>query len=142
MPSHSASLSIAAPGESIWGALAAVVAGPEWLPTVTSVQALDGAPLSVGARYTIRQPKLRPASWVVTELEPTRRFLGRARSPGVLMVADHTIEENSPGNSLVTLRFSFSGLLGAPLAWFFRSITECCLAHEMASLKLKVESRQ
>lgn len=68
MPTYEASISIAAPRESVWRVLSAVAAWPEWLPTVTSVQALDGDPLKLGSRYTVRQPKLRPATWVVTEL--------------------------------------------------------------------------
>jgi hypothetical protein len=39
----------------------------------------------------------------------------------------------------VTLRFSFSGLFGALVGSFFRSITEGYLAQEVASLKSKVE---
>ena len=118
--------------------LAAVVAWPEWLPTVTSVQPLDGNALKVGFRYVVRQPKLRPATWVVTELEPLR-FVWQARSPGLLMIAEHTVEEKSAGTSQVTLRFSFNGLLGVPVGKLFRSITESYLAQEAASLKSKVE---
>jgi len=142
MPSYAASLSIAAPRESVWRVLAAVVAWPQWLPTVSGVQPLDGNPLQIGFRYTVRQPKLRPATWVVTELEPPRCFVWEARSPGLLMIAAHTIEEHSPGKSDVILRFAFTGLLGAPTGWLFRSVTERYLAEELASLKLVVEGQQ
>ena len=138
MPSYHASISIAAPVEPVWRVLAAVVAWPEWLPTVTSVQPLDGNALKVGFRYVVRQPKLRPATWVVTELEPLK-FVWQARSPGLLMIAEHTVEEKSAGTSQVTLRFSFNGLLGVPVGKLFRSITESYLAQEAASLKSKVE---
>jgi len=117
-----------------------VVAWPEWLPTVTSVQPLDASPLQVGFRYIVRQPKLRPTTWIVTELELLRRFVWQARSPGLLMVAEHIIEETSAGTSRVTLRFSFSGLFGALIGRFFGSITEGYLAQEVASLKSKVEA--
>ena len=90
----------------------------------------------------MRQPKLRPATWVVTELEPPRRFVWQARSPGLVMIAAHTIEEISAGKSHVTLRFSFTGLLGTPVGWIFGSVTRRCLAQEMASLKLRVERQQ
>ena len=139
MPSYEASISITAPGESVWRVLAAVDAWPEWLPTVKSVQPLDKSPLKLGFRYTVVQPKLRPATWIVTELDPPRRFVWQARSPGLLMVAEHTIQESLPGNSHVTLRFSFRGLLGAPMGWLFRSVTERYLSQEAASLKHKVE---
>jgi uncharacterized membrane protein len=142
MPSYDASLAIGAPRESVWRVIAAVVAWPKWLPTVSSVDALDGEPLQAGFRYTVRQPMLRPATWVVTQLEPPHFFIWQARSPGLLMVASHTIEESSPGKSLVTLRFSFMGLLGTPIGWLFRSTTERYLAQELASLRSVVEAQQ
>ena len=142
MPSYDASISIGAPGESVWRVLAAVVAWPEWLPTVNSVQPLDGSQLKVGFRYVVRQPKLRPATWIVTELEPLRRFVWQARSPGLLMVAEHTVEDIRPGKSRVILRFSFDGFLGPPIGRLFRSVTERYLSQEVASLKLKVEGQQ
>jgi uncharacterized protein YndB with AHSA1/START domain len=142
MPTYEASISIAAPRESVWRVLADVAAWPQWLPTVTSVQALDGDPLKLGSRYTVHQPKLRPATWVVTELKPPHSFVWRARTPGLLMIATHAIEKDPTSGSRVTLRFEFVGLLGAPLGWLFRSITERYLAQEAASLKLTVEGRQ
>ncbi|HEY8067740.1 MAG TPA: SRPBCC family protein [Burkholderiales bacterium] len=142
MPSYAASISIAAPRESVWRVLSAVASWPEWLPTVSSVQPLDGSPLEVGFQYTVHQPRLRPATWVVTELEPPSRFVWQARSPGLLMVAEHAVADSAPGNSHVTLRFSFEGLLGGPLGWLFRSVTEHYLSQEAASLKFKVEGRQ
>jgi hypothetical protein len=142
MPSYDASISIKASAESVWSVLAEVAAWPEWLPTVESVQPRDGNQLSVGSRYVVRQPKLRPATWIVTELEPPRRFVWQARSPGLLMVAEHTIEERSPGTSNVNLRFSFTGVLGSLIGRLFRSVTRKYLAQEAASLKLKIEGQQ
>ncbi len=142
MPSYDASISIDAPGESVWRVLAAVVAWPGWLPTVNSVQPLDGSQLKVGFRFVVRQPRLRPATWTVTELEPLRRFVWQARSPGLLMVAEHTVEESPPGKSRVILRFSFDGFLGPLIGRLFRSVTERYLSQEVASLKRKVEGQR
>jgi uncharacterized membrane protein len=141
MPAYEASISIAAPRESVWRVLAAVAAWPEWLPTVSNVQPLDGEPLKIGSRYTVRQPGLRPATWVVTELEPPRCFAWHARSPGLLMMAAHAIDEAPGGGCRVALRFSFTGVLGAPIGWLFRSTTKEYLAREVASLKVTVEGR-
>ena len=142
MPAYEASISIAAPRESVWRVLAAVVAWPEWLPTVSSVEPLDDKSLGVGARYTVHQPKLRPATWVVTQLEPQRCFEWQSRSPGLLMIAVHAVEDAPSGGSRVALRFSFAGVLGAPVGWLFRSTTERYLAQEVASLKRRVEGQQ
>ena len=108
---------------------------------MSNVEALDGGPLQMGSRYIVHQPKLRPATWVVTQLEPPRCFVWQARSPGLQMIAGHTVEESSAGNCHVTLRFSFDGLLGAPIGWLFRSVTKRYLAQELASLKSRVEGQ-
>lgn len=141
MPSYATSISIAAPREAVWPALSTVTAWADWIPTVSSVQPLDGNALEVGARFIVHQPKLRPTTWKVTELESPHHFTWEARSLGLLMVAEHSIEEDSQGISHVTLRFSFKGPLGAPIGWLFRSTTERYIAQEAASLKLKVEGK-
>lgn len=63
----------------------------------------------------------------------------RARSPGLLMIATHIVEEDPAGGSRVTLRFEFVGIVGALLGRLFRSITERYLAQEVVSLKSTVE---
>ncbi len=141
MPSYEASVAISAPREAVWRVLSNVVAWPDWLPTVSSVQSLQARSLEVGGRYIVTQPKLRPTTWVVTELAPPQRFTWQARSPGLLMVADHSVEASSPSSSQVNLRFSFVGLLGLPVGWLFRSITERYLAQEASSLRRKVEGK-
>jgi hypothetical protein len=77
--------------------------------------------------------------WIVTSVEPPRRFAWESRSPGILVVADHIIEEASPGKCNLVLLVSFSGFLGALVGRRLRSITERYLAQEAAALKLKVE---
>ena len=140
MPTYETSISIAAPRDAVWLVLSDVAGWPEWLPTVTSVQPLDGTVLNIGHRYVIRQPRLRPVTWHITELEHPRRFVWRARSPGLQMCAEHIVDEDPPGISNVVLRFSFAGLLGGLLGRLFRPLTESYLAKEAASLKQKVEA--
>ena len=139
MPSYDASISIAAAPASVWRVLSDVAKWPGWLPTVSSVEPLDGDALSPGARYKVVQPKLRPATWAVTSVAAPNRFVWESRSPGVLAVADHIIEEPSPGTSHVVLRVSFSGVLGFLVGRLARSITERYLAQEAAALKRTVE---
>ncbi|MBH0189874.1 MAG: polyketide cyclase [Nitrospira sp.] len=139
MPSYTTSVSIAAPCESVWPVLAAVSNWPGWVPTVISIESLDSSSLSLGARYKIAQPKLHPTTWIVTSVEPPRRFAWESRSPGILVVADHIIEEVSPGECNLVLRVSFSGFLGALVGKLLRSITKRYLAQEAAAFKRKVE---
>ena len=60
----------------------------------------------------IRQPKLLPAKWEVTELDENRKtFTWVTRSPGVRVVARHSVED-SRGQSRATLSIRFSGPFG------------------------------
>ena len=140
MQTYEVFTSIAAPRDAVWQVLSKVAAWPEWLPTVNSVHALDGDCLDVGSRYVVRQPKLRPATWVVTELEQPRRFVWVAHSPSLRMTAEHTVDEISSGMSKIVLRFSFAGLLGGLVGRLYGSATKSYLAREAASLKQKVEA--
>ena len=140
MPTYEACASISAPPVAVWRILADVAAWPEWLPTVARVDALDTRSLRQGSRFVVRQPKLLPATWVVTELDEPNRFVWKARSPGLMMTAEHMVDAQGPSGSSVLLRFSFNGVLGGFLGRVFRPITERYLAQEAASLKRKAEA--
>jgi len=140
MLTYEATVSITAPRERVWHVLSNVAEWPEWLRTVDSVVPLDERSIRLGSRYVVHQPRLRPATWIVSKLEPSRRFTWEARSPGIRMVAEHTITAGSPTASTVRLRFSFAGLFGGMIGRRFRSVTESYLAQEAGSLKRKVEA--
>lgn len=131
---------ISAPVEAVWRVLADVVQWPQWVPTVERVEALDQATLHVGSRFVIHQPKLRPATWTVSEIEELRRFVWVARSPGIHMVAEHSVIQDSPASSRIVLRFTFAGFLGVIVGRLFSSLTKRYLAQEAIALKQRVES--
>ena len=140
MKTYEASISIAAPREAVWRVLSDVATWPKWLPTVASVESLDGNPLVLGHRYRIRQPQLQPVTWTVTELDPAHRFSWQARTPGLRMLADHIVEAGSSGTSDVVLRFSFAGPLGSLVGAVYGSITRRYIETEAATLKQRLES--
>lgn len=140
MSTYSASAHIAAPPERVWSVLADVVRWPEWLPTMSSVQALDAAALTIGGRYRITQPKLRPAIWSVVSLEPQRGFAWQSRSPGLRSLATHVVRPMSGASVEVTLQVSFAGPMGWLAAALAGRLTRRYLALEVASLKQRVEA--
>ncbi|MGE0355030.1 MAG: SRPBCC family protein [Gemmatimonadales bacterium] len=132
---------IAAPPERAWALMADVLRWPEWLPTVTSVQPLGPGVLTLGARYRITQPRLRPAVWKVVGLEPQRSFSWETRSPGVRALADHSVRPLPDGSTSLTLRVRFSGPL-SPLARVLAGrLTREYVAREATLLKRRVEAQ-
>src|SRR3712207_6192978 len=88
-----------APVEQVWEVLREVERWPEWAPTVTSVRRLDDAPLAVGSRVRVEQPRIPPTEYMVTELEPSRSFTWVATGPGVRTTARHLLEELDTGGT-------------------------------------------
>jgi uncharacterized protein YndB with AHSA1/START domain len=111
---------------------------PEWTSTMTSVRRMDAGPFAVGSRARVRQPKLLPAVWQVTELDERRSFTWVTRSPGVQIRAGHLVEVDGAG-SRVTLSLEFSGLLGPLVARLYRSLNERYLATEAEGLRKRCE---
>jgi hypothetical protein len=117
---------------------------PEWTPTVTRVERLDGSslPLVIGSRIRIVQPKVPPAEWTVTALEADHGFRIMSRSPGATVVADHWAEPlDNRQRSRVTLSVTFSGWLGQIIARMMRGLNQRYLAQEAAGLKRRSEER-
>lgn len=134
---------VGAPPEVVFAVLTEVERWPEWTPTVTKVERLDdaGAPLALGGRLRIVQPKVPPAEWTVTALEPGRGFRLVSRSPGATVEANHWAEPAEGGRSRVTLSVTFGGFLGRVIGWVMRGLNERYLADEAAGLKRRCEER-
>lgn len=137
-----AGIDVKGPADQVWRVLAEVEARPTWTPTMSRVRGREGPALRLGASFTIRQPRLLPATWVVTALDPRGHFQWTSRAPGLRVKADHVVQAKDPASCQVRLRVGFSGLL-APLAGpLARSLTESYLEQECASLKAVVEARR
>src|SRR3954452_1925846 len=129
---------IEAPPDRIWTALRDIEHWSECTPPVKSIRRLDAGPLAVGTRAIVRQPKLLPARWQVTELEEGRGFSWVTASPGLLVTARHFIE-GAAGGRRVTLSLDFSGPLGAIAARLTRGLNSRYLAVEAQGLKKHAE---
>jgi len=138
MTYFSLSVEIQASSERVWEVLSNIECWPVWTPTVTSIQRVDRGPLAVGSQARIRQPKLPPAVWQITELDEGRSFTWVTRSPGVRVTARHSVEA-SEGGSRATLSLQFSGLLGPLVARLTRGLNERYLALEARGLRTRSE---
>src|SRR5215467_2460320 len=130
---------IAAPADQIWNVMADVERWPEWTASVTSVKRLDAGPFGIGSRARVKQPKLLPAVWSVTILDPGRSFTWMSRMLGLRVLGSHAVE--SVGDrSRVTLSIQFIGLFRAPAIRAFRKLNEEYLNMEAIGLKRRCES--
>ena len=135
------SIDIAAPPERIWAIMSDVARWPEWTPTVTSIEMLDGEPLRIGARARIRQPRLPAAVWTVTVVEPGRRFAWRSVAPGLTSVADHRIEPRGTSTmSRVVLTLEWTGWLTPFIRVVFGKLSRRYVRTEAESLKRRCEA--
>jgi hypothetical protein len=136
---YSVSLDIAATPSRVWEIIADIERWHEWTPSVTRIERLDTGPLAVGSRARIRQPKLPPAVWEVTELHDGRSFTWVTRSPGVRVIARHSVEPGELG-ARARLAVEFSGLLGPLVGRVTRTLNERYLALEANGLRQRSTS--
>ena len=130
-------IEIAAPPERVWALMSDVERWPEWTPSVTSVELLDHEPLKLGSRAGIRQPKLRPAVWKVTEIS-NRSFTWKTGNLLVWVLGRHWVEPAGQG-SRASLSLQFGGLLGWLFGWLFRDLNNRYLDLEAKGLKRRSE---
>jgi len=138
MKTFSTSIDINASPERVWPIMSDVERWHEWTASITSIKKTDAGPLRVGSTATVRQPKLPPAKWRVTQLEPNKGFTWISTGPGVLVTGRHMIEPTAAG-SRVTLAVEYSGALRAVLAWLTGGLNDRYIALEAAGLKRKTE---
>ena len=138
MKEFSTTVRIAAPATRVWQVLSDIERWHEWTPSVTSIHRLRDAPLEVGLRVLIRQPKLPPAMWTLTAIEAGRSFTWVSGMPGLQVVGEHAVEPDGSG-SRATLTLRYRGVLGDPLARLTRGITERYVAYEGRGLKARSE---
>lgn len=129
---------IHAPAERVWQVLCDVDHWQAWTASITRVERLSGISFVPGACFKILQPRLRPATWTITELEPGRRFTWESSQPGVRVVAQHVLKP-LPDGCEVTLSITFTGPLGGLFGWLGRDLTMRYIDMESSGLKRQCE---
>ena len=141
MADFATSIDIAASPERVWAVLSDLERWPDWTPSMRSLKRLDSGPLAVGSTVRVHQPKLRPANFVVTRLEPGRGFDWVTRSIGLTVTGRHWIEPISAG-SRVTLSIHFVGTLAPLITWLTRRLIVRYVDLEANGLKQRSEAKE
>ena len=137
---YQTSVLIAAPPERVWEVLVDIERWPEWTPSMTRVERLDDGELRVGSRARVKQPRLPPSSWTVTQLDPGRSFTWRSRSGGVTSEGTHGVETSGEG-SRATLIFRQTGLLAGLIGRVGGRIIRRYVEMEVTGLKRRSETQ-
>jgi hypothetical protein len=129
-------MEIPVPVPLVWSVLVDVERWPEWTESISHVKKLPPGPLQIGTRVRIHQPKLPPAFWQVTDLNPGAGFTWVSRAPGVRVTARHLVEV-IPLGARVALCIQYEGLLGQLLARWTGELNNRYLAMEASGLKTR-----
>ncbi len=132
-------IEIQASPDRVWAAMSDIEHWPEWTTTIISIRPLDPGPIAVGTRAIVRQPKLLPARWQVTEVDEGRSFAWTTLGPGIQVTARHAVE-GAGSSSRVTLSVDFSGPLGRLAARLTRRLNARYLDLEARGLKKHAEA--
>jgi uncharacterized membrane protein len=133
------SVEIDAPASLVWDVFTDVERWPEWTASVTRLVALDGPVLAVGKRFEIKQPKLPPLVWEVTDLAPGVSWTWAQRSSGVSTLAHHTLTPTDDDRTLVRQTLDQQGLGGAIVGRLMARTTRRYLEMEAQGLKGRSE---
>lgn len=142
MTYYETSVKIAAPVRVVWEVTTDVESWPSWSPTMGDVTLQDpDAAIAVGASAVVRQPKLRPATWVVDEIAEDRMFSWHTSGRGYRIVADHRFDSPGEGRTHAVLTARMEGPL-ARILWLVSGRTiRLYLDQEAAALKEHCEQR-
>jgi uncharacterized membrane protein len=135
-------IDIAAPREQVWAVMSDVERWPEWTASVTSIELLDQGAFRVGSRTRNRQPRLPPAVWTVTALEPGHAFEWQNTAPGLKSVASHRVDAAGDLASRITLSIMWSGPLAPVFRLLFGKLSRRYVEMEAQGLKRRCEASE
>jgi uncharacterized membrane protein len=131
---------IDAPQQRVWDVLSALEAWPQHIETVDSVEILTPAPITIGSRVRLKQPKLPEGTWVITVWEAPPYFEWTQKTGGTTNVAGHRVEALGEGRARLTLTLEMRGLLIPIIALFYRKLTDDYMNLEAEGMKRAAES--
>jgi hypothetical protein len=90
----------------------------QWTPSITEMSLMNTPPPVPGTKIKVLQPKLPPAIWTITEINPDTSLTWEKKSFGLRMLSEHQIIE-STSKTVVSIRMTYQG----PLAGLFYKLT-------------------
>lgn len=133
--SYQTSVTINAPAERVWSELIDLEHWPLATPSVTNVERLDAGAFRLGSRARIKQPKLPPLVWTVTEFEAQKQFTWQTPSVGVTTIGKHELKPGPDQTTIVTLSIERRGVLAPLVDLMTASLTSKYVQLEAAGLK-------
>ena len=133
------SVEIAADVDRVWAVQSDVERWPEWTPSVTAARRLEPGPLALGSTARLEQPRLRPAVWRVTEIEPPYSFVWESASPGVRSRGEHRLVALGDGRTRAELALVQTGPLAGLIGLLAGSMMRRYLRQEADGLRRRCE---
>jgi uncharacterized membrane protein len=138
MRQYETTVEIGAPVHEVWATTCDIESWPSWSPTMDAVEHSDAGAVRPGSSARVRQPRLRPATWVVDDVEEDRTFTWHTGGPGYRITAVHLFEPRDVGSS-VRLLVVMTGFL-SPVLWALTGRTaRRYVDQEAAALKRRCE---
>ena len=134
------SIEIEASQRRVWDVLGDLESWPERIETVDLVALLTPAPISVGSRVRLKQPKLPEGTWEVTAWDAPSFFEWTQKTGGITSVAGHRVEALGDSRARLTLTLDMRGLLIPIMALFYRDLTNRYMTLEAEGMKRAAES--
>ena len=135
------SIDIHASAEKIWSELIDVERWPEWTPSMLQIDRLDDHQFGKSSQARVKQPKLMPMIWTVTDFDPGRSFTWTAEGRGITSIGEHRLSPSDGQTVTVTLAIHQTGPLAPIVALFTSGITRRYLSMEAHGLKQRCETK-
>lgn len=134
------SIEIAASPQRVWDVLGDLEGWPQRIETVDSVELLTPAPMTVGSRVRLKQPKLPEGTWDITVWDPPSYFEWTQKTGGAATVAGHRVEALGENRTRLTLTIDMRGFLVPLVALFYTKLTNRYTDLEAEGMKRAAES--
>jgi hypothetical protein len=132
-------IDIDAPPDVVWALTLDVESWPDHTPTMTSVERLDGGPITIGSRARVAQPGQRARVWTVDELVDGSTFAWSARAMGSTMRGRHVIVPG-PTGCRNTLTVEIEGPTARVLGCLVRRPIATAISKENEGFKTAAEA--